>query len=101
MSGEELQVMLTTIDNPYNPFIHFDEWFAYDTAKGYFTTNYLARMTDYNPDMGDPDINLHTRFAIDAIVELNVLNIYRKVTPKSWFLENDDKFEVSLVVIDE
>ena len=26
--------LLTTIDNPYNPFKDWDSWFAYDMQKG-------------------------------------------------------------------
>ena len=37
-------VMLTTIDNPYDPFSQFDDWLAFDEGKGYFTCEYLARM---------------------------------------------------------
>lgn len=93
-------IMLTTIDNPYNPFTNYDEWFNYDSAKGYDTPNYLARMTDYSRAMGDPDIEMLTRFAIEDIVELNVLNIYRQVTEDSWFLEDIGVYEVALTSID-
>lgn len=100
MSKTERNVMLTTIDNPYNPFTHYDEWFNYDSAKGYDTPNYLARMTDYSMALGDPDIEMLTNFAIDDIVELNVLNIYRKVTAESWFLEDAGVYETRLEVIE-
>ena len=37
--------MITTIDNPYNPFTQFDEWYAFDEGKGYCTSGYLARIS--------------------------------------------------------
>lgn len=39
-------VMLTTIDNPYNPYTNFNEWYAFDVSHGYNTCAYLSRMID-------------------------------------------------------
>lgn len=39
-----IETMLTTIDNPYNPFSHFDEWFNWDFIAGYNTCSRLARV---------------------------------------------------------
>ena len=44
--------MLTTIDNPFNPFDQFDEWFAYDVSKGYHTCSYLARIAKTSDEIG-------------------------------------------------
>ena len=40
------EVMLTTIDNPYNPFEQFDLWLLCDKDKGYNTCEYLARIVN-------------------------------------------------------
>lgn len=40
------EVMLTTIDNPYNPYTNFNEWYAFDVSHGYNTCAYLSRMID-------------------------------------------------------
>ena len=37
VSVMESEYMLTTIDNPFNPFTNFDDWYAFDTSKGYNT----------------------------------------------------------------
>ena len=37
--------MLTTVDNPFNPFTEFDSWLAYDEQSGYNTNGLLARLT--------------------------------------------------------
>jgi hypothetical protein len=72
-------VMLTTIDNPYDPFMQFDEWYAYDEDMGYHTTEYLARVTRSSDEWSEADQNLAINEAIDEICELNVLGIYKKV----------------------
>lgn len=71
--------MLTTVDNPFNPFTHFDEWFAFDEQKGYKTTAFLARVAVYSPELSDRDQSLAIEEAIDEIVKENVLGLYRKV----------------------
>ena len=77
--------MLTTIDNPYNPFTQFDEWFQFDEAAGYNTPQYLARIAISSPDLSEADQSVALENAIDEIVELNVLGIYRKVeAPADW-----------------
>lgn len=74
------QHMLTTEDNPYNPFTHYDEWFAFDKFSGYNTNEYLARVANYSDQLSDADRMLAIEEAIDEIVEMNVLGIYKKVT---------------------
>lgn len=71
--------MLTTTDNPFNPFTQFDEWFAFDTQKGYNTCAYLGRIALTSPDLSDLDNELAVEKAIDEIVSLNVIDKYKKV----------------------
>lgn len=71
--------MLTTIDNPFNPFTQFDEWFAFDESKGYHTCSYLARITKGSYELSEADDVLAQELAIDEIIKINVLGIYRKV----------------------
>ena len=78
------QVMLTTLDNPFNPFTQFDEWFAHDVLKGYNTCNYLARIAKTSDDLSEEDYSVALEDAIDEIVSLNILGIYLKVTPDSF-----------------
>lgn len=37
--------MLTTRDNPYNPFEQWDQWVAFDEKMEYFTCGLLARFS--------------------------------------------------------
>jgi hypothetical protein len=74
--------MLTTIDNPFDPFTQFDEWFAFDTAKGYHSCAYLARITKSSDELSQQDEEIAIEKAIDEIVAHNVLGLYKKVTRK-------------------
>jgi len=74
------EVMLTTVDNPFNPFTHFEEWQRFDEGKGYFTCNYLARIAVTSNELSEADESEAIENAIDEIVRLNVLGIYRKIT---------------------
>jgi hypothetical protein len=71
--------MLTTIDNPYDPFTQYDEWYEFDTEKGYNTCSYLARIAKTSDELSPQDEALAIESAIDEIVKLNVLGIYKKV----------------------
>lgn len=72
--------MLTTVDNPYNPFTHFDEWRVYDETSGYFTSSFLARVVRTSDELSEANQILAIEQAIDEIVTENVLGIYRRVT---------------------
>lgn len=73
------RVMLTTVDNPWNPFTNFREWNAWDLAAGYHTMGFLARIVRTSEDLSEPDQEAAIDKAIDEIVEHNVLGLYRKV----------------------
>lgn len=77
---DQVEYMLTTVDNPFDPFEQFDEWYAYDTQQGYHTAAFLARITMLSDDLSDADQHVAIQVAIDEIVEVNVLGLYRKVS---------------------
>lgn len=77
--------MLTTVDNPYNPFTHFDEWLQFDESSGYYTTQYLARLTLYSGDLSDADQSNAIEFAINEVVSENINGMYKKIeAPADW-----------------
>lgn len=74
-----MEFMLTTLDNPFNPFTQFEEWFNYDSSKGYNTCAYLARISKSSDELSDEDQALAIEQAMDEIVSLNLLGNYIKV----------------------
>ena len=73
------EYMLTTADNPFNPFTNFDEWYQFDTEKGYNTCSYLARVLKTSDELSEEDDRLATIQAIDEIIEADPFGIYIKV----------------------
>lgn len=72
--------MLTTVDNPFNPFTNYDEWSSFDEAAGYFTSSFLARIVLSSDELSEADQDLAIEQAIDEVVNENVLGLYRKVS---------------------
>lgn len=75
--------MLTTTDNPYNPYTNFDEWFLYDTLNGYNSCSLLDRMLDVNDEMSDEEVNAAIEQAIDQIVLADLTDKYVKIYPST------------------
>lgn len=69
---------ITTVDNPFDPFDQFDDWFMYDTDKGYNSCSYLARIARTSDSLTDEENEAEIERAIDEIVFFNP-EIYRKV----------------------
>lgn len=80
----ETEYMLTTVDNPFSPFTQYDEWYAFDTSRGYHTTAFLGRIVIVSDELSETDQALAIRQAIDEIVRENVLGLYRKVSKDSF-----------------
>ena len=72
------RVYLTTTDNPFNPHTQFDQWKAFDQLQGYNSCSYLARIAKTSDDLSPLDQAIAIEEAIDEIVEMNVLGIYKK-----------------------
>lgn len=77
------QVMLTTIDNPFDPFDEFEKWFDFDIEKGYYTCNKLARLAEVTDDMTPNEEEEEIERAIDRLIEIDPLDLYRKVVRKT------------------
>lgn len=78
-SNQIKEVMLTTSDNPFNPFTDFDLWFRFDSSMNYFSCNYLARIAKISDELSEADNAAAIERAIDEIVQLNLRGNYMKV----------------------
>lgn len=76
--------MLTTIDNPFNPFVQFREWYEFDVANGYHSSSLLARIANTSNELSELDQRIRINLAIDEIIRENVSGRHRKVTASSY-----------------
>jgi hypothetical protein len=82
---DSVDYMLTTVDNPHNPNTHWDEWYAYDTANGHHTVQFLARIAKISDSLSEADEELAIEQAMDEIIRENVSGVYRKIAPDGTF----------------
>ena len=73
------ECMLTTIDNPFDPFEQFTSWLLFDNEKGYNSCGYLARIAKLTDDMSQKEVDAEVERAIDEIIENDFLCIRKKV----------------------
>lgn len=71
--------MLTTIDNPYNPFDKFDEWLDYDLLAGHNCCAYLDRIAKTSDALSDAENEAIINEAIDEIIEYDPTGLYIKL----------------------
>lgn len=73
------KIMLTTYDNPHDPFDDFAAWFAFDAIAGYNTPGLLARILIDSDELSEEDEDRAIELAIDEIILYNVTGNLRKV----------------------
>lgn len=82
MDEDPIEYMLTTTDNPFNPFTDYKAWFSYDAQLGYHTPSFLARIVWTSDDLSELDQRQAIEAGIDEIVRENILGVYKKVASK-------------------
>lgn len=75
-----VEIMLTTVDNPFDPFEQFIPWFMFDIEKGYNTCGKLARLTELSDDMSEVEIERATDDAIHRLIAIDDANIFTVAT---------------------
>ena len=73
------EFMLTTIDNPFDPFEQFTSWFLFDVEKGYYSSSRLARIANLSDELSEKEVDEEIKRAIDEIIKYDFTNIYKKV----------------------
>lgn len=74
--------MLTTLDNPFDPFVQFSEWFTFDLEKGHNTSSRIARIVNLDNEMTQKEIDEEMERAMDLIMKYDFEDKYIKVQEK-------------------
>lgn len=72
--------MISTSDNPFNPFDDYDAWLNWDMVNGYNTPALLDRLSITSDQLSDADQTADLEDAIDRLVDLNPNGMLIKVT---------------------
>ena len=85
MKGDLLmtETMLTTIDNPFNPFEQFVDWYMFDCQKGYNTYSRIARLMPDDDSLSSIEKDRIEDNIIDRMIQHDPLGIYTKVDEES------------------
>ena len=75
--------MLSTVDNPWNPFDNFDSWYVWDMDHGYSSCCLLMRIAKTSDQLSDEENNREIERAIDEIVKYDPENVFIKVREKT------------------
>lgn len=73
---------LTTVDNPFDPFDQFDDWYRFDEDHHYCSSGLLARIALTSDQFSDKENEEQIEKAIDRIILNDPLNIFKKVIYK-------------------
>lgn len=87
----EQQYLLTTLDNPYNPFVDFTSWYMFDCEKGHNTSSRLARIANLNSEMTQKERDNEMERAMNLIVKFDFEDLYVKGTEEQiekWLKNN-------------
>lgn len=76
---KQYDCMLTTIDNPFDPFEQFDDWYRFDTEKQYYSSERWTRFAKFTDDMTEQEEREESERAIDEFIALDFLDLYKKV----------------------
>ena len=78
------ETMLTTIDNPFNPFEQFVDWYMYDCQNGYNTYSRIARLMPADDEsLSSIEKDRIEDNIIDRLIRHDPLGIYTRVDEES------------------
>lgn len=91
MTKVKNEMMITTVDNPFDPFTEFQDWYNYDCLKQYFTYNYLDRIVNITKEMSKKEVDEAYDLGMKQIVSYNP-ELYKLVFKEVQVDETNDLF---------
>ena len=78
------ETMLTTIDNPFNPFEQFVDWYLFDCQMGYNTYSRIARLMPADDEsLSSIEKDRIEDNIMDRMIQHDPLGVYTKVDEES------------------
>lgn len=65
--------VLSTSDNPYDPFTDFKQWYLFDVSHGYNSCGITASNVDISDDVSEVDFQKAVEDAIDEIIRTDFM----------------------------
>lgn len=79
MVATDIGYLITTLDNPINPFEDFTAWYLEDQRLGYHSWEKVSRFMSESPNLTHQEELDNIEKAIDELIAIDFLGIYRKV----------------------
>lgn len=74
------QFMLTTIDNPFNPFVDYASWLSFDKENHYDSAERVMRIAELEEGMTEVEEQKEIERAINEVIKHDFLHIYTSVS---------------------
>ena len=74
MAEKLTEVRLTTVDNPFDPFTEWDDWYFYDLQNGYNTCERIASITILSDQLSNQENVDSEEDAMDEIIKTGAIN---------------------------
>ena len=85
------QALLSTKDNPFDPFTQEDDWRRFDFDHGYNCDGLMAKFAKTSDQLSEVDELRQIEEGIDTILRLHNYEIYKKVVKED---ESDEENSV-------
>ena len=90
------EVMLSTKDNPYDPFTHFEEWYAFDTQKGYNCCSLIDRVCVTSNDFDDQMQEDALEETIDNVIKFLGDNFIKVESEEKELIVEDEDGDIEI-----
>lgn len=74
------RTLITTVDNPFDPFENFAAWNRWDQDHGYNTWSLVCRLAKISDDMSDSEYSDEISAACEEIARFNLSTKHKKVS---------------------
>jgi len=73
------QIRVTTTDNPYDPFTHWEQWLLFDANAGYNTCGRLASVSFLSDSMSPKEIYERIEQGIEQLMKTGSINKHGEI----------------------